>query len=580
VSAKSPLTGFLGDSNAGGFWASELKFAGYDNIVLFGRAQKPVYLWIEDDHVEMRDATHLWGNTTSETDRILKEQHGDPRLQVACIGPAGEKLVRFACIVNNLVRTAARTGMGAVMGSKNLKAIAVRGTKGVKVKDPEKFLSLCKRVRAMILQCRQFQLYHKGGVFGYLENREEKFLNNFFLSFLTPNYQSSSKIKVEKIGDGKQWWDTHWVSYKACYGCHMHCSHFYIVKNGPFIGTMVEGPEAEAAGWVGPHVGNWELDLIAYAYTLEEKFGIDACEMGAILGWLMLCYEKGVLTDQDLKMLKAGWLRPTWGDPETILTIIEKVAKREGIGDLLAEGLYRAAKKIGKEAEYYALVNKRMSTGGGDRRVQIGGLLNHMVSTRGPDHLRGSPSLEFYGYVSDNTIKKDWAKYIAEPELFESATKVAEYRGKAPLVIFQEHLRALSDSFGVCSFNYGNWPNTPFTPEHFAELYSMATGIEWTWQDCANAAERILNIEKAFNVREGWDRSDDQPPERWVKEGKIGGPFQGNKVDLDQFHKMLAEYYERRGWNKQTGLQIRGRLEKLGLNDVAAQLEQMGKLAH
>jgi aldehyde:ferredoxin oxidoreductase len=343
---------------------------------------------------------------------------------------------------------------------------------------------------------------------------------------------------------------------------------------------MAEGPEAEAAGWVGLHIGNWDLDLTAYAYKRLEDLGIDACEMGAIIGWLMLCYEKGVLSDQDFKSLKAGWIRPKWGDPETILTLIEMVAKRDGVGDLLAEGLYRTAKKIGKGAEYYALINKNMSVGGGDRRAQVGGLLNHMVSTRGPDHLRGSPSLEFYGFVTDKKLKEDWVDYIAEPELFEQATKATSYVGKAALVIFQEHLRALSDSLGVCSFNYGNWPNTPFIPKDFAKLYSLATGEDWSWRDVVNAAERIINNEKAFNVREGWDKSQDQPPERWVKEGKIGGPFAGIKVDLDKFATILEEYYERRGWAKETGFQRKNKLEALNLNDVAFELEKMGKLAY
>jgi len=319
--------------------------------------------------------------------------------------------------------------------------------------------------------------------------------------------------------------------------------------------------------------------MIAYGYKLLNRLGLDAVEMGAVLGAVMLMYEKGALTDDQLKKLKAGWLKPTWGDSETILSLIEMTAGRQGIGDLLAEGPYRFAKKLGGGAEYWIVQNKGMSIGGGDRRAQKGGLLNHMVSNRGPDHLRGSPSLEFYGFTGDERTSHDWEKYIADPELFQYAVVANSYNAKAPLVRWQEHLRCLSDSFGVCSFNYGNWPNTFIYPEDFAELYSAATGVEVTGEDMVNAAQRIINVEKAFNIREGWTRQDDQPPERYVKEEKDTGYYKGEHAHLDKFNVMLDEYYTLRGWDKESGLPKRETLEDLGLADVADELGKMGKLA-
>lgn len=578
VSAKSPLTGFFGDSNSGGFWSSELKYAGYDGIVFYGKADKPVYLLIADDDVRLLDASDIWGRDTQETTDLIKEKHGDPQLKVACIGIAGENLVKFACVVNDYARAAGRTGMGAVMGSKNLKAIAVRGTKGIRVAHPQRFYQACERLMETIRKSRQFELYGLSGVLGHYgveDYREDSPL----IGLAGFKYQSASVFAKWGEVRGKSWWQTHWVKLKACSACQMHCGHFFIIKAGPLAGIMSGGPEAEAAAWLTYNVGGWSRDIAGYGYQLLNKLGMDCIEMGAAIGTLMILYEKGVINDSKLRELKAGWLKPEWGDPETILSLIEMTARRQGIGNLLAEGLYNTAKKIGGGAQYWVLQNKGMSVGAADRRAQKGGLLNHMVSNRGPDHLRGSPTLEFYGYTGDERIREDWVKYVGEPELFEHAVKLTSYVGKPPLVIWQEHLRCLSDSMGVCSFNYGNWPNTLVYPEDFAELHSAATGVEFTGEDMLRAAQRIINVEKAFNIREGWSREDDQPPERWVKEAKEAGIYKGERVHLDQFNMMLDEYYSRRGWDKESGLPTRKRLEELDLADVADELETMGKLA-
>jgi aldehyde:ferredoxin oxidoreductase len=571
VTAKSPLTGFMGDANSGGFWSSELRYAGYDGILFYGKSEKPVYLLIKDSNVRLLDASDIWGKDTWETTNLLKEKHGEPQLKVACIGIAGENLVKFASIMNDYIRTAGRTGIGAVMGSKNLKAIAVRGTQVVKVAQPERFYQACKRMRDTILNSRQFELYHLSGVIGH--RGVEDLTDDGALSKLIP----PSVVKLWAEVGGKEWWKTHWTKLKACSACHMHCSHFYIVRAGPFAGIMSEGPEAETMGRLTFLLGHSRKDLAAYANVLLNRVGLDAIEMTTAIGALITWREKGVITDKQLKELGAGWLRPNWGDLATILSLIQMTAKREGIGNLIAEGVYNLSQKIGAEAEYWAGgFVKGMPAGG--RISQKGGLLNHMVSNRGPDHLRGSPSLEYYGHTGEERIKEDWVKYVAEPELFQSACQFTSYDGKAALVIWQEHLRCLSDSFGLCSFNYGNWPNTFIYPEDFAELYSSATGVEMTGEDVLKAAHRIINVEKAFNIREGWTRKDDQPPENMVKEVVKYGPYKGDRVHLEKFNKMLDEYYTRRGWDEKSGLPTRDKLEELDLADVANELERMGKL--
>jgi len=578
VTAKSPLTGIFGDSNSGGHWSAELKYAGYDGIIFYGRSPKPVYLLVADDRVSLLDAGDLWGRDTWQTEEALKCRHRDMRLSVACIGIAGENLVKFACIINDFTRAAGRTGMGAVMGSKNLKAIAVRGTRGVSVAQPKRYFAVCGDLKQRIRDSRQFELY---GLSGTLRHRG---LEDFREDDPGPGlggykYQSTNVSQgFFRIG-GKEWWRTYWTKRKACSACQMHCSHFYTVRDGPMAGIMSEGIDVEAMCWLSVHVGAERKDAVAYAYQLANRLGLDTNEIGACIGGLMLLYERGLIGNEDMKKLGARWLRPNWGDQETILTLMELTARRQGIGALVAEGPAVIAEKIGGEAGYWFILNKGMNVGGADRRPQKGGLLNVMVSTRGPDHLRGSPSLEFYGYTGDKKIKEDWDRYIGEPELFEHAATLGSYKGKPPLVIWQEHLRALSDSFGVCSFNYGNWPNSPIGPEDFAELYSAATGLERSPEDMLRAAARIVNVEKAFNVREGWRREDDAPPERWVKEPQPNSGTKGEHVHPEEFQQMLDEYYTRRGWDRETGLPRRETLETLGLDYVADELAAMGRLA-
>jgi len=572
VTAKSPLSGFMGDSNSGGFWSPELRYAGYDGLLFYGKSEKPVYLLITDDEARLLDAADIWGRETWATIDLLREKHGDPKLEVACIGPAGENLVRFASIMSDYIRAAGRMGMGTVMGSKKLKAIAVRGTKGISVAQPERFYRACERMRDTILKSRQFDLYHLSGVIGH--RGVEDLTDGSALTKMMP----PSILQLWAEVGGKEWWKTHWTKLKACSSCHMHCSHFYNVRTGPFAGIMSEGPEAEPMGRLSFLLGHSRKDLTAYANVRLNRLGLDAIEMTTAISALITWRERGIIADGQLKELKAGWLRPDWGDHETILSLIEMTARREGIGDLIAEGTCSLARKIGGEAEYTAGGFVKGLPAGG-RVSQKGGLLNHMVSNRGPDHLRGSPSLEYYGYTGDKRIKEDWVKYIAEPELFEHACQFTDYDGKAALVVWQEHLRCLSDSFGLCSFNYGNWPNTLIYPEDFAELFSAATGVEFGREDMVRAARRIINVEKAFNVREGWTRQDDQPPENMVKEVISFGPYQGDRVHLDRYNLMLDEYYRRRGWDEKSGLPKRDTLQALDLADIADELEGMGKLA-
>jgi aldehyde:ferredoxin oxidoreductase len=564
ATTKSPLTGFLGDSNSGGFWSPELKFAGYDSVVLYGRAKEPVYLWIDDDDVELRKAAKIWGRDTWETDEMIKGEVGDPEIQIASIGPAGEKLVRFACIINNLSRAAGKTGTGAVMGSKNLKAIAVRGTKGVQIAEPEKFKKICEDIRDKTKASSAYPAYSNWGTMLYIKS--------LFSIGMAPSYNWKSVVypQVEEVY-GDKWWE-HWIKSKACFSCIMHCSHFYLVKDGRFAGTMGEGPEYEAGMAFGPKAGAHDKAVICYCNNLVNKYGLDVIDTGNAISSAMEWYEKGIITKEDTDGLALDW-----GNTDVMIELTNKIAKREGFGNLLAEGPLNAAKKIGKGAEYYVINIKGLGHEATDRRGFRGSALQHATSTRGADHMRGSPALEFGGMrllVGREKIEDDFAKYIADRELFKYASNPREYRGKPPLVKWYQELYTVVDSLGLCKFVYSRWPDTSIYPEDLADLYSAATGLKMSGKEVMEAGERVYNLERAFIVREGIRRKDDRPPERYFKE-PADGPAAGCVIEPDKFNEMLDQYYELRGWDKETGIPTPDRLKKLGLTEAAKDMEKL-----
>ncbi|MEM3755241.1 MAG: aldehyde ferredoxin oxidoreductase N-terminal domain-containing protein, partial [Candidatus Bathyarchaeia archaeon] len=331
VSSKSPLTGILGDANSGGFWAPELKYAGYDHIIIKGISSDPVYLWIDDDHVELRDAKHLWGLDTWQTDKAIKQEIGDEDIQIACIGQAGENLVRYACIINNLARAAGRTGMGAVMGSKRLKAIAVRGSKDVKIAKQKEYIEyvneLCKRIY-------ESPLYKEVSTIGtpiLVEKCRARNLfpvNNF-------QYTQWSEEKIEAIS-GKTFHEKFSIRSKACFGCPIHCSHFYSIKEGPYAGTVGEGIEYEVIGPFGIQTGTPDIMMIVKAHELCSKYSIDTCSCGNVIATAMEWYQKGIITKED-----TGGIELKWGDVEAIMDLVKKICFKEGFGRILAEGVKR-----------------------------------------------------------------------------------------------------------------------------------------------------------------------------------------------------------------------------------------------
>jgi aldehyde:ferredoxin oxidoreductase len=371
IITKSPLTGIFGDANTGGHFAPEMKQANYDVIIIRGKAKRPVYLWIDDDEVQIRDAGHLWGRDVQETTAILHQELGDRDVQVSCIGPAGENLVRFAILMNNLTRAPGWTGCGAVAGSKNLKAMAIRGTKGVRIAHPEEFERACREIRSKVRDIRLFETRRKIGtmyLFRMMHLAGHSMLNNY-------NITQCSREYLENIS-GDRWAREYVVKQTSCHACEIQCGHFAEVKEGPYKGLAADGFEY---GSFGPYLSWYGSDNLAFAMAATKYCndnGLDATEPGLILAWLTDCFKRGIITTEDTDGLVLDW-----GDEKVALEILRKINHREGFGDLLAEGLARASQKIGRGSEYYAQVTKGRPSYETNVRVMYGCALASATST-------------------------------------------------------------------------------------------------------------------------------------------------------------------------------------------------------
>ena len=528
ISAKSPLTGILGDSNCGGHWAPFLRRAGVDFVIIEGEAENPCYLMVNDGDVEIREAAHLWGRDTEETQKLIEEETSS-KVHSICIGQAGENQVKFAAVMNGLKNAAGRTGMGAVMGAKKLKAIAVLGTQPVKVAHPELLDQLAKAARKKLVTTSSY-----GSLSGMGTSMLVELLNHIG-AFATRNWREDCYEEVEKIG-----WTTLQKYVKknsACQGCPIHCGHYYEISEGKYAGTYGEGPEFATISALGGRCANPDLESILVMNQMANRLGLDTITTGNTLAWTMECYERGLLTSSDLDGLEV-----TWGNGEAMIALIDKMARREGVGDLLAEGSYLAAKKLGKGMD--AVVHsKGMTLTGGMTRVTKGVVFATAVASRGGDHLRGIPIIEQMHLPPE--FGQD---FIGEPGVVEQLG----VEGKAKMVVWLEHANALSDSLELCKFA-GPWMQMDqgYMPDDFAQLFHAVTGADVTAEEIMGRGEKIINIERLFNVREGITREDDSLVSRILDEPSPTGPHKGEHLTRAEFDRMLDEYYELRGWSKE-----------------------------
>lgn len=551
VTAKSPLQypNGVGDSNMGGHFGAELKFAGYDQLVIQGKAPHPVYLWIDDDEVEIRDARHLWGKVVSVADEMIKEEVGNPDIHIAMIGPAGENLVRFACILNDVTRAAGRTGMGAVMGSKNLKAIAVRGTKPVLIAKPKEFFEVCARVREKQKSDPMVQMLYDQGTWMLTmpANYEQGW-------FCWKNFQSGYHPDA-KLLSGEYHRDNFLAHREGCFACPISCGRYSRIKTGKFAGQEGGGPEYETLTAIGPRIGLIDTGAVIHNSFLCNELGMDSCSLGGAIGWAMECYEKGLLTKEE-----TGGLALEWGDVDLIDKLINMIAKREGFGNILAEGSYRASLHFGGRGIDYTMTVKGHDMSQDDPRgLGFAFGIGFATGRRGGDHLQGLACLELTGRLYPGLVEKILGTSEAEDRLV--TTK------KPEMAKYSEELKAVGDCLTQCTFTH-DWSFAVLL-EDMAELLSTATGIDYAPEDLLKIGGRIIHLERAYWNRLLVGRLEDKNPRRFTKEPMPEGPNKGVVFPEDE---LLPKYYEVRGWDKETGFPLPEVLEEYGLAKVAAEL--------
>jgi len=551
---KSPATGGYADSNMGGHFGPQLKYAGYDVLVITGKAASPSYLFISDDTVEIRSAEAHWGQGSITVEKNFKDHLGDD-CQILTIGPAGENRVRYACISHDFGRQAGRTGVGAVMGSKNLKAVAVKGTQSLPVADLKRAYAKGKEAYRNVMAKPGFEGWTPEGTAGITNWTNEVGV------FPTRNFQTSYAEHYRDI-NGKAILDRLKITDKGCFGCPTPCGKYGHTKT-PSGSAYVEGPEYETIALFG---GNCELKTIeevAYANYLCDELGIDTISAGVVIGWAIECFQKKILTRREIGR-EIGF-----SELETVIYLLEKIARREGIGDLLAEGVQIAAEKTGKGSERFAIHVKGLEWSGYECRNAPSMMLAYMTADVGAHHNRA--------WVLGHDLAGTWTSVhdlIASGGGDEAQPKAVVSERSAEYVIASQHKRSLFDALGSCRLQM---MELGFEEEYYAELYSIITGRTKSWQELLNISERIWHLTRAFSVREikNFGRHLDLPPARLYEDPVTTGPNQGYVLSRTDIDNLLNWYYEARGWDE-NGIPTKETLVRIGLSEVAEDLEARG----
>jgi aldehyde:ferredoxin oxidoreductase len=540
--ARSPLTGIFGDANGGGFWGAHLRRAGFSAVILQGKAENPVYICIDDQQVSIHDATHLWGKDSHDTTAMLQETLGD-KFRVAAIGQAGENLVRIAGIVVDKDHLAARCGLGAVMGSKNLKAIAVRCSQPFPLADPEKFKAAVARLRELEVNDARLQDFTRRGTLGTLMDH-----HTHLGGINTMNYQYGQFAGKSKI-DGEALINQYLVKTTGCYTCPTKCDRLCYVPDGEFAGTEVGGPEYCTAAAFGSGIGNDNLAAILKGNDLADRYGLDTLDLGGVLAFAFELYQRGILTDEDTDGLELNW-----GNYHAALELVERIAfQRTWLGETLSHGVQGAAEIIGRNAARYGVHVKGMTPAPLDARAVKVYNFRYAVSPRGGDHLR---------------ISAPGAYGLDEKPIAEAVQHLHNW----------ESIITLPDLMGVCKFPYTYYTETvDRTLEKMLEiipaLYSAATGFDIDKEELLAAATRVNHLERAYNARLGLTAKDDILPPRFTEDPMPEGPAKGKVYDI--LEPMRIAWYQQHGWNAD-GVPTRATLAAYQLDDIAADLEAHG----
>ncbi len=555
--SKSPLTGVWGESHVGGFLGAEIKYSGFDFVLFNGRSEKPVYLFLRDGTAELLDASHLWGKETNVTTQMIREDHKDPTIKTGVIGPAGENAVLYGSIIVDFYRAAGRTGLGSVLGSKNVKAVAASGAQGIEVHDMDKYFEAneieMERINDPLWteSLASLRKYGTTDLVAIINEIGRLPTKNHWTGF----FENADDIGPEIIAEKYR------IAQEACHGCAVGCKYIIRVNGGKYPTGPIGGPEYETIMAFGSNCLNSDIESVFHLGKRCDLLGLDTISTGKTISFAMELFEKGIIGTKD-----ADGLDLSWGNGETQAALVEKIARREGFGDLLADGVRKAAEKIGGDAWKYAVHVKGLEASGQDPRAHQSIGLTYATNVRGADHLRSISCIEELGYPEIAAARFGEEKAEAILEIMSP-----EYKGQ--LIWDMEDLYAIVDSAVICK--YGTmWPPMYYF-DTFVNVIPPLTGMtEWAdMKFVRRVGERISHLRRAYNHRLGITRKDENLPHRLLKEPMPTGPSKGGLPDLDQ---MLDEYYEYRGCDKETGYPFESKLTDLDLDFVIEDLKPRG----
>jgi aldehyde:ferredoxin oxidoreductase len=543
VVSKSPQTGIWGQANSGGSFGPALKRSGFDGVIFEGISPHPVYMKIESGEAEICDAGHLWGKTVPETEDALQEG-SDSKYTIASIGPAGENLVRYAAIMNNKHRAAGRCGLGAVMGSKNLKAIACSGKEPVRITDQVGFSAAARRQIGFLDESMLKVVFDTFGTNMIAD------MVNVRGGYPTRNWQESVFEDIDLVS-AQGIADTVLIEGVACFACPVTCGRKTEIREGKWQGHSGEGPEYETTNTFGAMCGISDINAITMANYLCNEYGLDTISTGSTIAFSMECYQRGILTKED-----TGGLEINFGDPDVIVDLVEKIAHRDGIGNLLAEGTRVMADKLGQGSQHFAMHVKGLELPAYDpRAAKICGL-GYVTANRGGDHITSYVEAPTFVDVPLLVIEESTIKdpFVADPL-------------DAKVVVDMENAMAALDAIGCCKFM-----GMGLTSQDMVDLLAYATGWDITVEEYISCGERNYNLARAFCIREGVDRHADRLPERLMQDPLPTGPAEDMLIELDDMEKMKDAYYQFRGWDPSNGHPTQQKLIALGLDDLVPEI--------
>jgi aldehyde:ferredoxin oxidoreductase len=553
MNARSPMGGAVGDSQAGGFWPAELRRAGFDGLVLKGSSPKPVYIWVHDGAVELRSAEKIWGKETGETEDILQEELGDKKIEVLQIGPAGERGVLYAAVMNRATRANGRGGMGTVMGAKQLKAIVVRGTGKPEFADRDAIRALAKWGTENFENTSMARM-REHGTAGGVDGQDASG------GLPTRNWTSGTFEEHDAIS-GVTMTNTILKERDTCFACIVRCKRVVELTEGNYIvDPRYGGPEYETVGMLGSHCGVGDLAAVSKANELCNRYGIDTISCGGTIGWAMECFEHGIITEKD-----TGGLELRFGNAEAMVKVVELIGKSEGFGKVLAQGSVKAAKQYGKKAEDLLVAVKGVEYPAHMPQAKRGLALHYGVNPYGADHMSVEHDVAYATAEPGSYIPR-----LAEIGLVDPQPLRDLGLEKVRFALYTNYAYAVANTTAVCQFVYGpSW--TPYSLSQLSDLVAACTGWSTSVYDLMKIGERTVNLQKAFNAREGIGADHDILPKKLTVPLK-GGATDGEAVTLDSFEKAKAQYYALAGWDKK-GTPTRGKLEELGVGWVADLLE-------